>query len=183
LARAPAGAEVRCRRRRIGVLCAHDRRNALSIPITGRGACAVALLPYLAKGVSIIDYLRFLGVELDSGFRAYPFVENFLFAFILTAPIMVIWIGWKPKLSSPQRWLLAALGPSVALITVPDAIAGGGTYHLLPLLPTCIYEIAVVCASCKIEASKIASLIFVSYFLAYGPSLFLYVGHLYKLDA
>jgi hypothetical protein len=147
-------------------------------------ACAVAfaLLPYLAKGVSIVHYFRFLGVELDSGFRAYQFVENFLFAFILTAPIMVIWIGWKPRLSSPERWLLAALGPSVALITVPGAIAGGGTYHLLPLIPTCIYAIAVVCASCKIEAPKIASLIFVSYFLAYSPNLFLYVGHLYKLD-
>jgi hypothetical protein len=149
-------------------------RGRLVMAIIG-SACAVvfALLPYLEKGVSIIGYLRFLTVELDSGFGAHQLVENFSFAIILTAPIIVIWIGCKPALNSPDRWLLAALGPSVALITIPGAIEGAGTYHFLPLMPTCIYAIAVVCASSKIEAKGLAAFIFASVFLAYGPQLFL----------
>ena len=100
-------------------------RGRLVMAIIGI-ACAVvsALLPYLEKGVSIVGYLRFLTVELDSGFRAHQFFENLTFAIILTAPIIVISIGCKPALNSPDRWLLAALGPSVALITIPGAIEG-----------------------------------------------------------
>jgi hypothetical protein len=158
-------------------------RGRLVMAIIGSG-CAVgsALLPYLVKGVSIIGHLRFIAAELDSGFRAYQFVESFPFAVILTAPIIVIWIGCKPALNSPDRWLLAALGPTVALITVPGAIAGANLYQFLPLMPTCIYAIAVVCAPSKDDTGKIASLIFASYFLAYSPSLFLYIRHLYRLD-
>ena len=137
-------------------------------------ACAVvsALVPYLAKGVSIVGYLRFLTVELDSGFRAQQFFENLTFAIILTAPIILISIGFKPALNSPDRWLLAALGPSVALVTIPGAIEGAWTYHFLPLMPTCIYAIAVVCASSKIETKELAAFIFVPFLLGYGPKLF-----------
>ena len=39
-------------------------------------------------------------------------------------------------------------------------------------MPTCIYAIAVVCASSKIETKELAAFIFVSFFLAYGPKLF-----------
>jgi hypothetical protein len=144
-------------------------------------AVAAAFLPYVEKGVSIIGHLRFLRLSFDSGFVAHLFIDNLLFAVILTAPIIVIWIGWKPALNPPDRWLLAVLGPSIALITMVGANAGAGEYHLLPFAPTCIFAVAAVCESSKIETAKIASFIFVSYFLAYSPALFLNIGHLYQL--
>jgi len=162
-------------------------------------ACAVAfaVLPYLEKGVSIIGYLRFLRVVgVDEGFLMYQFLDNVLFAFILTAPIIVIWIVWKPALNPSERWLLAALGASVVLITVIGAKAGGGTFYLLPLAPICIYAMAVVCASSKIDVAKVASCIFVSYLFASlglpllpfwnppnSPNIVRNIEHLYRLEA
>jgi hypothetical protein len=146
-------------------------------------ACAVlsALLPYLAKGASIVDYLRFLTVELDSGFSPYSIVENLLFTFVLTVPLVGILILRKPALNFPDRCLLAALGISIAIASVIGAIKGGGRYHLLPLAPICIYGIAVICESSKTEAKEIAALIFVSFFFAYSPELFLSVRSLIHL--
>jgi hypothetical protein len=155
-------------------------------------ACAVAfaLLPYLEKGVSIIGYLRFLTLELDNGLSsslrsgvlpATLLVENLLFAFILTAPLVGILIWRKPTLNTPDRRLLAALGVSVAMTTVIGATSGGGAYHLLPLAPICIYGIAVVCESSKTETKVVAALIFASFFLGYGPQLYLHMRSLIGL--
>jgi hypothetical protein len=91
----------------------------------------------------------------------------------------MIWIWRKPVLHPSDRWLLAALGPSIALVTVIGAKDGGGTHYLLPFVPVCIYAIATVCASAKVETEKIASLVFISYFLAYSPNLVLNVRDLY----
>jgi hypothetical protein len=149
-------------------------RGRVLMAIIG-SACAVAsaLLPYLEKDASIVDYLRFLTVELDSGFSSSYFVQNLLFTFVLTGPLVGILIWRKPALNSPDRCLLAALGISLAMTTVIGAIRGGGSHHLLPLVPICIYGIAVVCGSSKTETKKVAALIFVSLFLGYGPQLFL----------
>jgi hypothetical protein len=139
-------------------------------------ACAVAfaLLPYLEKGVSIVGYLRFLRVARDNGWWASNFTENLRFTLVLTAPIVGIWIWRKPALNPPDRWLFVALGLSLAIMSVIGAKAGGGTYYLLPLVPLCIYGIAVVSAPSKTEVKEIAALIFVLLFLGYGPYLFLY---------
>jgi hypothetical protein len=149
-------------------------RGRVVIAIIG-GACAVAaaLLPFLEKGASIVDYLQFLRVELNSGLSSSLLVGIIPVTFVLTAPIVGIWIWRKPALYLSDHWLLIASGISVAMITVIGAINGGGSYHLLPLIPICIYGIAVVCVSSKTEAKEIAALIFVSFFLAYGPQLFL----------
>jgi hypothetical protein len=130
-----------------------------------------AILPYLEKGASITGYLRFLGVAFGTGWSADFFTHNLLIAFVLAVPIVGILIWWKPALNTPDRWLLAALGLSLAMITVIGGKGGGGTYYLLPLIPSCIYGIAIVCASSKIQAKGIAAFIFVSFFLAYGPYL------------
>jgi hypothetical protein len=158
-------------------------RGQVLIALIG-GACAVAsaLLPYLAKGASITNYLRFLAAELDSGFSWSLFVINLLFMFILTAPLVGILIWRKPALSSPDRWMLVALGISLAVTTLIGTISGGGTRHLLPLLPICIYGIAVVNGPSKTEAKEVAALIFVSVFFAYSPNLFLNIGHFYQVD-
>jgi hypothetical protein len=166
-------------------------RGRVLIAITG-STCAVgsALLPYLGQGASIVDNLRFLTLELDYDlfsslrFAVLPatlLVENLLFAFILTAPLVGILIWRKPTLNSPDRCLLAALGISVAMTTVIGATGGGGAYHLLPLAPICIYGIAVVCESSKIETKEVAALIFVSFFLGYGPQLLLSVQSFLRL--
>src|SRR5262249_45827443 len=72
-----------------------------------------------------------------------------------------------------------ALGPSIALITIIGAKDGGGRYYLLPFAPICIYAIAPVCASAKAETAKIASLVFIPYFLAYSPNLVLNMRDFY----
>jgi hypothetical protein len=151
-------------------------RGRLVVTIIG-SACAVgaALLAYLEKGVSIAGYLRFLRVARDTGWSPYLLVENLLFTFVLMAPIIVIWIWRKPALSPPDRWLLVALGLSVAIITVIGAKSGGGAYYLLPFVPICMYGIAVICATCKTETKEIAAIIFVSFFLAYSPGLLVYI--------
>jgi hypothetical protein len=147
-------------------------RGRVVVAIIG-SACAVAsaLLPYLEKGASVVDYLRFLRAELNSGLSSFLFVGNIQVAFVLMAPIVGIWIWRKPALHPPDRWLLTALGISVAVITVIGAIHGGGAYHILPLIPICVYGIAVVCASYKTDVKDIAALIFVSLFFAYAPQL------------
>jgi hypothetical protein len=146
-------------------------------------ACAVGcvLLLYLLKGASIPGYLRFLRVAVDDGWSACLFRQNLLLAFGLTAPIVGIWIWQKPALNRQGRWLLAALGISVAVITVIGSKAMGGPYYFLPLIPQCIYGIAVVCASCKTEAKQITAAIFVSLLVAYGPHLFLHTRELKNL--
>jgi hypothetical protein len=172
------------------------RNRTIMAIIASACALAFALLPYLEKGVSIIGYLRFLRMGVDEGFLVYQFIENVLFAVILTAPIIVVWIVRKPALNPSERWLLAALGASLALITVIGAKAGGGTYYLLPLAPICIYAIAIVCASSKTDVAKVASCVFVSYLFASlglpllpfwnppnSPNIVLNIGHLYRLEA
>ena len=162
-------------------------RGRLVAGIIG-GACAVlsAILPYLEKGVSITGYLRFLGVAFGNGWSADPFTDTLLIAFVLAVPIVGIWIWWKPALNTPDRWLLAGLALSLAMITVIGGKKGGGAYYLLPLIPLCMYGIAVVCASSKIEAKGITAFVFVSFLLAYGPHLILYVrdlGYGYQVAA
>ena len=156
----------------------------LKIAIVG-SACAVtcAALPFFAKGVSIIGYLRFLRLAFDEGLMASGLIANIFFAVVLTAPIIVIWIWRKPALHPSERCFLAALGPSLAVMTIIGAKRGGGEYYLLPLVPVCIYAIVVVCVSSKTEIWKIASLVFFSYFLAYSPNLVLGTADLYRLEA
>jgi hypothetical protein len=151
-------------------------------------ACAVvtALLPYLEKGASIIGYWRFLGVAFGAGWSADVFINNFLIAFVLAVPIVGILIWWKPALDTPDRWLLGALALSLAMISMIGGKEGGGAYYLVPLIPHCIYGIAVVCASSKIEAKGIAAFVFVSFFVAYGPHLFAnmrWLRYLYQVAA
>jgi hypothetical protein len=149
-------------------------RGRVVMAIIG-STCAVAsaLLPYLEKGASVVDHLRFLRAELNSGLSSSLLVGMIPVTFVLAAPIVGIWIWRKPTLHPPDLWLLTALAISAAMIIVIGAINGGGSYHFLPLMPICIYGIAVVCASSKAEPKEIAALIFVSFFLAYGPQLFL----------
>jgi hypothetical protein len=154
-------------------------RGRLVAGIIG-SACAVssAILPYLEKGASITSHLRFLGVVFGAGWSADLFTDNLLIAFVLAVPIVGIWIWWKPALNTPDRWLLAALALSLAMVTVIGAKKGGGAYYLLPLIPLCMYGITVVCPSSKIEAKGIAAFVFVSFLLAYGPHLILHLRDL-----
>src|SRR6516162_3778802 len=112
-------------------------RGRLVAGIIG-GACAVlsAILPYLEKGVSITGYLRFLGVAFGNGWSADPFTDTLLIAFVLAVPIVGIWIWWKPALNTPDRWLLAGLALSLAMITV----IGGKGYRgiCLRFIFTCL---------------------------------------------
>src|SRR4029077_2625328 len=123
------------------------RRRFILAIIGSACAGASALLPYFEKDVSIAGYLRFLRVALDSGWNPSLLIGNLLFSFILLAPIIVIWIWRKPALSLPDRWLLVALGFSVATVTVIGAKWGGGSHYLLPLVPICVYGIAVICTT------------------------------------
>jgi hypothetical protein len=131
-----------------------------------------AILPYLVKGVSVGGYWRFLKVPLDQHWFAYATMENLLIVFALSAPIIMIWSQRKQPLSAPDRWLLGALSLSAVTVTVLGAKMGAGSYYLLPLVPIVIYGIARVCAS-ETKAKQIAALLFVSFFLAYGPNLLL----------
>jgi hypothetical protein len=164
---------------RVGTL-----RGRLVAAIIGSACAALfAILPYLEKGASITGYVRFLGVvAFGAGWSADLFTDNLLIAFILAVPIVGIWIWWKPVLNTPDRWLLAALGLSLALITVIGGKEGGGAYYLLPLMPQCMYGIAVVCASAKTETKGIAAFVFVSFFLAYSPHLIAKLRWLRFLD-
>jgi hypothetical protein len=148
------------------------RGRVITVIIGSACAVASALVPYLENGVSITGYLRFLRVELDSGFSSSLFVGNLKFISVLMVPLVGILIWRKPVLNSPDRWLLAALGISVAMTAVIGATRGAGEYHLLPLFPTFIYGIALVCESSKTEAKELAAFIFVSFFLGYGPQFF-----------
>jgi hypothetical protein len=161
------------------------RCRFIVIIIGGSFAVALALLPYFEKGVSIAGYMRLLGVALHHGWSLSLFYENLRTACILVVPITAIWILRNRVLNSSGHWLLAGLCFSVAMITVIAAKPGGGTYYLLPLVPICIYGIAFVLAS-KAEVNEIATVIFLSLFLAYGPRLYLYFSRLeymYQMDA
>src|SRR5262249_43689225 len=102
-------------------------RKRFILAIIG-SACAgaTAILPYFEKDVSIAGHLRFLRVALNSGWNPSVFIGNLLFSFILLAPIIVIWLRRKPALSLPDRWLLIALGFSVAIVSVIGSKLGGG---------------------------------------------------------
>jgi hypothetical protein len=153
------------------------RRGRFVMAIIGI-VCALgsAFLPYLGKGASVADYLLFLRVAIDDGWSVPLLTKNLLFVSVLAAPFIVIWIWQKPTLNPADRWVLFALVVSTAIITIIGAKAGGGTYYFVPLIPICIYGIAVVVlASCKASAKEIVTLIFMVLFIAYGPHLFLYL--------
>ena len=158
-------------------------RSRLVMAIVG-SASAVALLPYIVKGASLPGFFRFISVEIHHGWSVSAFFENLRYAFVLIAPIIGIWILWKPAVNSAERWLLAGLCIAVAMVTVIGGKVGGGAYYLLPLVPICIYGIAVVLTSSEIEINEIAALIFIFLFLAYGPRLFVHmraVQHSYQV--
>jgi hypothetical protein len=155
------------------------RRRFILAIVGSACAGATAILPYFEKDVSIAGHLRFLRVALNSGWNPSILIGNLLFSFILLAPIIVIWIRRKAALSLPDRWLLMALGFSVAIVSVIGSKLGGGSYYLLPLIPICIYGVAVIFTTSKPDAKNIAALIFVSLLLAYGPNLLLNLRPLY----
>jgi hypothetical protein len=150
--------------------------SRLVMALIGSACAAVsALVPYLAKGASIFGHLRFLNVVLHQGWSASLFYQNLLFAFVLMAPIIGILIWRKCALNPAQHMLLAALCMSIAIITVIAAKPGGGTYYLLPMVPICVYSIAVLLESSEVRTNEFAAALFVCSFLAYGPRLFLYM--------
>jgi hypothetical protein len=137
-------------------------------------AAASALLPYLEKGVSIGGFLQHLRVQLGQHWRASLLIQNLLVTLILTVPILVIWIWRKHALNHPDRWLFIAFWLSAVLVVITGAKSGAGSYYLLPLMPIWIYMVAVGCASFVTKAKLGTALIlFVSFFLAYGPNLLL----------
>jgi len=161
------------------------RGRFIVVIIGSASAVASVLLLCYGKGASIAGYLQLLGVTLRHGMSLFLLYENLWIAFVLTAPFIAIWIWQKPALDPPERWLLVGVCISVAMMTVIGAKKGGGTYYLLPLVPVCIYGIAVVLPPSKVQANEIAAVIFVSLFLAYGPRLYLYLArleYLYRVD-
>jgi hypothetical protein len=135
-------------------------------------AAASAVFPYLEKHVSIMGHLRFIRAQLDQRWSISLFEENLLIVVVLTVPIFVLWSRRKQPLNASDRWLFAALGLSAATLTVLGAKVGAGSHYLLPLVPIFMYGIARGCAF-ETEAKQIIALVFVSFFLAYGPNLFL----------
>jgi hypothetical protein len=147
-------------------------------------ACAmgVALLSYLGTGASIEGYLRFLKVALRHGWSAYFFSESLSFAFVLAAPIIGISIWRNRPLNPAQQGLLAASCISIAMLTVIGAKPGAGAYYLVPMVPNCIYGIAVLLESSKIRINEFTAVIFICLFLAYWPGLFVYMRGLQYAD-
>jgi hypothetical protein len=140
-------------------------------------AAASALLLYLEKGVSIISYLPYLlRVILDQRWFTSLFIDNVHFLFVFTVPIIVIWIWQKSPLNPSDRWLFIGLCFSAATVAVIGAKHGAGSYYLLPLVPFFAYGLAALLATSKEE---IATLLFVSFLLAYGPSLLRHIRGLY----
>jgi len=140
-------------------------------------ACAVgvALFSYLGTGASMEGYLRFLKVALRHGWSADQFFENLLFAFVLTAPIIGISIWRKRPLNPAQQGLLQASCISIAMLTVIGAKPGGGVYYFLPMVPNCIYGVAVLLESSEVRIREFTATIFICLFLAYCPSLIAYI--------
>jgi hypothetical protein len=145
-------------------------------------AAASTVFPYLEKRVSIMGHLRFVRAQLDQRWSVALFDKNLLVVVALTLPMFVLWSRRKQPLNASDRWLFAALGLSAATLTVLGAKVGAGSHYLLPLVPIFMYGIARACAF-ETEAKQIMALVFVSFFLAYGPNLFLnwrYLEYFYQ---
>jgi hypothetical protein len=139
--------------------------------ISGIVAAIFALLFYLANGVSIVGYLRFLRVAFQEHWSGFRFIENVQAFFVLTAALVVPWIWRKQTFEYSERWFFAGLFISAATIVVIGAKVGAGSYYLLPLVPAFIYGIAIGCPRSATEAGGITALISIAIFLAYGPNL------------
>jgi hypothetical protein len=152
---------------------AHER---IIIAIIGC-ACALAsaLLPYLAKGASIVGYWHFLNVVLHHGWSASLFFQNLPFALVLMMPIIGISMCRKPVVDPVQYSLLVGLYMSVVIMTVIGANPGAGDYYLLPIIPFWIYGITGVLKSYDVRTNEIAAAVFICLGLAYGPRVFLYM--------
>jgi hypothetical protein len=147
-------------------------RGRLFLAIIGSlFAAASTVFPYLEKRVSIMGHLRLVRAQLDQRWSVSLFEKNLLILVVLTVPMFALWSRRKQPLNASDCWLFAALGLSAATLTVLGAKVGAGSHYLLPLVPIFMYGIARACAF-ETEAKQIMALVFVSFFLAYGPNLF-----------
>jgi hypothetical protein len=139
--------------------------------------CAVSLtlLSYLGTGASIDGHIRFLKVVLRHGWSATLFRENILFAAALTAPIAGVALLRTSPLNRVEQWYAAALYISIAMMTVLGAKPGGGAFYLLPMIPSCIYGVAVLLGRFEGKTAQFALAIFICFFVAYSPRLLFYV--------
>jgi len=147
------------------------RGQFVVVIISGIVAAIFALLPYLANGVSIVGYLRFLRVMFQEHWSEFGFIGNVQAFFVLTAALLVPWIWRNQTFEYSERWFFAGLFISAATIVVIGAKVGAGSYYLLPLVPAFIYGIAIGGPRSATEAGGITALISIAIFLAYGPNL------------
>src|SRR5207248_2343722 len=149
------------------------RDQFVVVIISGIAAAIIALLPYLANGVSILGYLKFLRVAFQDLWSGIIFVSNVEVFFVFTAVFVVSWIWRKGTFEYSARCFFVGLFISAAMLVVVGAKVGAGSYYLLPLVPAFIYGIAIGCPWSATEVRGIAAPISIALFLGYGPNLWL----------
>jgi hypothetical protein len=103
-------------------------------------AIIVAVLPFLSKEASIVDYFQYLIVfTRHPEFQIGLIKSNLKFSLFLIAPIIAAWFWLRPTIKPAEFWLLVGMGVSMAPAVVIASRDGAGPYYLLPFIPFCLY--------------------------------------------
>jgi hypothetical protein len=107
------------------------------------GLIALAL-PFLARNVSLLDYINYFRLASREPFSLWLFEKNIVFAAFLLMPSLWIYYLFRPRL--PVCFTLFAIASLVCIgaVAVPASAVGAGPYHLLPFSPSMVWAFQVL---------------------------------------
>jgi hypothetical protein len=156
---------------------AETRRDRIVVAVIGT-TCAVivAALPFFGKDASLVNYFLYLKVVAGSRpLLSGPIYSNLRFALFLITPIIAAWFCRRPTIKPAEFWLLVGLGASMASVILIGGKDGAGPWHLLPLVPICLYgtilvlEAPVTRRTAPLDSIRIGATGLILLTIAYGP--------------
>jgi hypothetical protein len=155
------------------------RRDRVIVAAAGLGAgAAVLLLPFAAPQAELAHYLFYLRFAAGQGLSLHLLGENVGFAAAMLAPVVIMLLGRRARLATPDRFMIAGLLVAIAATATIAAKPGAGAFHLMPFAAIALYAFAVMLGPAGIAAPRIAAAVFAVAFACYLQPLLARTGPL-----
>ena len=112
--------------------------------VAGLAAVITLVVPFGASNVSLFEYYYYFQVLRHTPWDRWLFEQNFVFIGMCFVPHLSMYSLLTPKLPRAFYWFVGALVLCMAIVAIPAAERGAGTYHLLPFLPSAVWSFMVM---------------------------------------
>ncbi|MBI2870727.1 MAG: hypothetical protein HYY14_03355 [Candidatus Omnitrophica bacterium] len=142
-----------------------------ALVLAAAAAGFIALLPFALPGVSLPNYLAWLGIAKAHGLKPDILLNTAEFAGFILLPLTALFFQNQeagPGGDGRRPSYLVSLLVSTALVTLLAAKPGSGPHHLIPFIPLVAYPAAPAIARFKWDAlpQKLAGLVLAALFLS-----------------